>query len=188
MKTRIFNLPIIIISVIMIVSCKPKEEQNVEVQKDWKSIVQDRIPEYGHRNFIVIADAAYPKQSAVGIETIYTGGKQLEVLKYVLESINTAKHIRPIVMFDAELAFVSEKNAAGVEAYRKELNTLLGEGVGKVMPHEDIIHKLDEASKTFNVLLLKTDMIIPYTSVFIELDCGYWSAAKEQELRDLIQH
>jgi hypothetical protein len=26
-------------------------------------------------------------------------------------------------------------------------------------------------------------MTIPYTSVFFELDCGYWSAAAEQRLR-----
>ena len=38
----------------------------------------------------------------------------------------------------------------------------------------------------FNVLLLKTDLVIPYTSVFLQLDCGYWNAEKEARLRDLI--
>jgi hypothetical protein len=54
----------------------------------------------------------------------------------------------------------------------------------KVMPHEEIISRLDEDSRMFNVLLLKTNLTIPYTSVFIQLDCGYWDAEKEKRLRD----
>jgi hypothetical protein len=42
---------------------------------------------------------------------------------------------------------------------------------------------LDEAGKTFNVLILKTNLTLPYTSVFLELDCGYWSEEAEQRLR-----
>jgi hypothetical protein len=29
-------------------------------------------------------------------------------------------------------------------------------------------------------------MTIPYTSVFFELECGYWDAASEKRLRELI--
>jgi hypothetical protein len=31
--------------------------------------------------------------------------------------------------------------------------------------------------------VLKTNMTVPYTSVFIRLDCRYWSADAEQRLR-----
>ena len=149
----------------------------------WKDALNDRLPEYGHRNWIVVADSAYPKQSADGIETIFTGAKQIEVLKKVLESIDAAAHVRPVIMLDAELDYVTEEDAPGVSEYRAELKKLFGERAIKVMPHDDIIKKLDEGSKLFNVLLLKSDMVIPYTSVFIELDCGYWSAEKEARLR-----
>ena len=54
------------------------------------------------------------------------------------------------------------------------------------LPHEQIIGKLDAAGKTFQVLLLKTNMTIPYTSVFFELECGYWDAASEKRLRELV--
>lgn len=50
----------------------------------------------------------------------------------------------------------------------------------------DIIRRLDESSKLFNVIILKTDETLPYTSVFLELDCGYWNAAKEKHLRAAI--
>jgi len=155
--------------------------------QDLKTILDQRLPEYGHRNWIIIADAAYPKQSAPGIETIVTGAGQLDVLQEVLSKIDASVHIKPIVMLDAELNYVPEKNAPGVQKYRDELKQIFGNRQLKVMPHEDIIRKLDEASKLFNILLLKTDMTIPYTSIFIELDCGYWNAQQEKELRDAIQ-
>jgi hypothetical protein len=37
------------------------------------------------------------------------------------------------------------------------------------------------------VLVLKTESTIPYSSVFIQLDCKYWSAEKEQKLRSKMQ-
>jgi L-fucose mutarotase/ribose pyranase (RbsD/FucU family) len=153
---------------------------------NWKATLDKRLPEYGHRNWIVIADSAYPRQSAAGIETIYTGAGQLEVLQQVLAAVDNADHVQPIIMLDAELESVPEADAPGVDAYRAELKQLLGDRPVKAMTHEDIIRKLDEASKLFNVLLLKTDLTIPYTSVFIELDCGYWGPKKEQKLRNII--
>jgi L-fucose mutarotase/ribose pyranase (RbsD/FucU family) len=149
----------------------------------WKRALDERLPAYGHRNWIVVADSAYPKQSAPGIETIFTDGKQLDVLAKVLEAIEDAPHVQAIVMVDEELATVSAKDAPGVDAYRKELDAMLKGKEVKRMPHEDIIGKLDEGAKLFNILLLKTDLTIPYTSVFLELDCGYWNAEKEARLR-----
>ena len=151
---------------------------------DWERILQDRLPEYGHRNWIVIADSAYPKQSALGIETIYTGAGQIEVLEQVLKAIDASGHIKPVIMLDAELKSVTEVTAPGVNHYRSQIKQLFGNRQVEVMPHEDIISKLDKGAELFNILLLKTDMTIPYTSVFIELDCGYWNADKEKELRN----
>jgi hypothetical protein len=49
--------------------------------------------------------------------------------------------------------------------------------------HEALISDIEEAGKTFHVLVLKTNMTIPYTSLFIRLDCKYWSAEQEKNLR-----
>jgi L-fucose mutarotase/ribose pyranase (RbsD/FucU family) len=149
----------------------------------WQSRLKQELPVYGHRNWIVVADSAYPKQSAPGIETLYTGKGQIEVLETVLKAIEASGHVRPIVMIDAELDSVDEADAPGVDAYRKQLKELLKDRQVKVMPHEEIIRKLDKGAELFNILLLKTDLAIPYTSVFLELDCGYWNAEKELRLR-----
>ncbi|NLX28689.1 MAG: hypothetical protein GXY59_06930 [Bacteroidales bacterium] len=46
---------------------------------------------------------------------------------------------------------------------------------------------VSERSAMFKVLVLKTTEVIPYSSVFIELDCKYWSAEQEKALREKMQ-
>jgi len=153
---------------------------------NWQSRVDTVLPEYGHRNWIVIADAAYPKQSASGIETVATGMDHFQVLEAVLAAVDAAPHVQPIVMLDAELEHVASDDAPGVVEYRARLKDVLKDRPVQVKPHEEIIAQLDADSEVFNVLLLKTDLVIPYTSVFLQLDCGYWNAEKEARLRQLI--
>jgi TorA maturation chaperone TorD len=149
----------------------------------WKETLAARLPLYGHRNWIVVTDSAYPAQSSPGIETIVSGADMEEVLEQVFQSLATSKHVRPIVYTDQELQFLTDAIAPGVSAHRVHLKELLRGQLVNVLPHEEIIGKLDQAGKTFRVLLIKTDMAVPYTSVFLQLDCGYWSAEAEQSLR-----
>ena len=152
----------------------------------WESTFKSTLAEFGHRNWIVIADEAYPKQSAAGIQTIATGQDQIYVLKTVLDEIDNAVHVNPIILLDEELDYVSEEVVPGVEKYRSDLKNLLGGKRVNVMKHEEIISKLDEASELFNVLIIKTNMVIPYTSVFLQLDCGYWGPEQEKNMRQKI--
>ena len=142
------------------------------------------MPLLGHRNWIAVVDSAYPLQTSAGVETVETNADQLDVVRMVLDQLRKTKHVRPVVLTDAELKVVPETDAAGVTAYREALSSLLGKTEVQSLPHEEIISKLDEAGKTFHVLVLKTNLTIPYTSVFIRLECGYWSADAEKRLRE----
>ncbi len=149
----------------------------------WEDVLKDRLPLYGHRNWVVIADSAYPAQSSQGIETIVAGGDQITVLSKVFALLGECKHINPTIYTDQELNFVSEADAGGVTAYRGQLEQLLkGQNV-HVLPHDEIISRLDRVGQMFRVLLIKTSLCIPYTSVFFELECGYWNAEAEKRLR-----
>lgn len=150
---------------------------------DWRQTVKERIELYGHRNWIVIADSAYPAQARDGIETILANAGQAEVLKAVLADLAASRHVTPIVYIDRELRFVEEKEAPGVTDYRKELASILADRKLNSLPHEQIISKLDQAGQTFRVLIIKTNMTVPYTSVFLQLDCAYWGADAEARLR-----
>jgi L-fucose mutarotase/ribose pyranase (RbsD/FucU family) len=150
---------------------------------DWERKVSALLPLFGHRNWIVVADAAYPAQSKPGIETLVADADQIHIVRTVLDAIAACKHILANVYVDRELGFVEENDAPGVTAYRKQLKALLEGSSVKQLPHEQIIHKLDQAAQVFQILIIKTKMTIPYTSVFFELDCGYWNTEAEERLR-----
>jgi L-fucose mutarotase/ribose pyranase (RbsD/FucU family) len=165
----------------LLVSCtKPDKGLNAN---SWQSDLHHELPRLGHRNFIVIADSAYPLQSAPGIRTVHVGGTQAATLKKVLAMLATQKHVRPTAWIDAEQAKIAEADAPGIDQCRKDLTASLKGVDVRTAPHMEIIKRLDESSKLFNVTILKTDEILPYTSVFLELDCGYWNADKEARLR-----
>jgi hypothetical protein len=149
----------------------------------WEDILNDRLPLYGHRNWIVIADSAYPAQSSDGVETIVSDGEQTAVLARAFALLGEHRHIKPTIYTDQELNFVSEADARGVTAYRGQLEQILNGQDVRVMPHDQIISRLDSVGQMFRVLLIKTRMCIPYTSVFFELECGYWNAEAEKRLR-----
>ena len=151
---------------------------------DWRGRLAQELPLLGHRNWIAVVDSAYPLQTSAGVETVETNANQLDVVSTVLDQLGKAKHVRPVIFTDTELKVVPETDAAGVTAYRDALSSLLAKTEAQSLPHEEIISKLDEAGKTFHVLVLKTSMTIPYTSVFIRLECGYWSADAEKRLRE----
>lgn len=155
----------------------------VEAQTGWQQRLNEALPLMGHRNWIVVVDSAYPLQSSPGVETIETSADQLAVLDYVLNAIKNSKHIRPLVYTDAELRYVPENKAPGVDQYRKALQLrLAGIPVGSVL-HQKLIDQLNALGKDFHVLILKTTITVPYTSVFLQLDCKYWSAEDEAALR-----
>ena len=154
---------------------------------DWKTRLSATLPFFGHRNWIVVADSAYPWQTSAGIETVYTDAGQLEVLKAVMNELGKVKHVEPTIYTDAELSHIPEADAKGISEYRDQLKKVLAGRTVQSLPHEEIIGKLDQTGKAFHVLLLKTKLTLPYTSVFLQLDCGYWNAASEQKLREAIK-
>jgi hypothetical protein len=60
---------------------------------------------------------------------------------------------------------------------------LIGGRDTETICHDEIIAKLDQSGKLFRILVLKSNLTIPYTSVFLELDCRYWNPDAEERLR-----
>jgi len=150
---------------------------------DWEHELNKLIPQFGHRNWIVVADAAYPAQSKLGVETIVASEDQIPVVRKVHEAITAAGHIRAKIFVDKELAFVWENDAPGITDYKEKLQQALYGSSVEHLEHEQIIAKIDQSAQVFRILVIKTTMTIPYTSVFFELDCGYWNPEAEERVR-----
>lgn len=151
---------------------------------DWRKILSDRLSSFGHRNLIAVVDSAYPEYSSPGVETVATGSPELEVLAAVLDLIQASGQVRAHAFLDLELDQVPEADAKGIGAHRDELKKLLSGVPVESLAHEDLVARLEKVAGTFRVLVLKTDIALPYTSVFVQLECGYWSDTAEKSLRE----
>jgi L-fucose mutarotase/ribose pyranase (RbsD/FucU family) len=184
---------ILLLGIFVNISCNQPQKEESKVVADaketanWITDLQAKLKLYGHRNWIVIADGAYPQQSNPAIETVTIDASQLDAVKYVSELVAKATHVDANIFVDKEMTFVAEENANGITEYRNNLNEILKDKLVKTMLHEDIIRELDASAKLFNVLIIKTDLAIPYTSVFFQLECGYWNGNSENELRETMK-
>lgn len=154
-----------------------------EEPASWQARVAQALPLLGHRNWILIVDSAYPLQASPGVETIETNAPLVGVLRFVLSATDNSEHVRPDIFMDAELPFVSDQDAPGASQYRANVADILRGYPIQTQPHDKLIATVDNASKTFQVLVLKTNSTVPYSSVFIRLNCKYWSDDAEARLR-----
>jgi hypothetical protein len=152
-------------------------------QSDWKAELAQRLPLLGHRNWILIADSAYPLQVSPGIEVVETNADQVEVVRYVLAQVNNSIHVRPEIFMDAELPYVPEQDAPGATAYRQQIAQVLNGYKIDSLLHDKLIAEMGQSSQSFRVLVLKTNLTVPYTSVFIRLNCKYWPTDAENRMR-----
>ncbi len=154
----------------------------------WHGELHQLLPLYGDRNWIAIVDSAYPDQSRAGMKTIVTHQSMYKVLTYVLAAVAKAPNIRPEAYTDRELQFVTNSQTPGISAYRKHIDRMLT--AANIPHHQRIhiksIHLLNKDGKLYKVLILKTNLTMPYTSVFLHLKCGYWTNADEQQLRKVM--
>jgi len=150
----------------------------------WEQKLAQELPALGHRNWIVVADSAFPLQVSPGIEVIVSGEDHFAVLEKVLKAVEASKHLRPRIYLDKELTFLTEDLAPGIDACRGKLKEMLKGREAAPVLHANLIARLNGVGRMFRILMIKTNLALPYTSVFMELDCGYWPAESEAKMRE----
>jgi len=104
------------------------------------------------------------------------------VLKYVAGAISKSRHVRATVFLDRELQFIDEHDYPGVSELRRQITSPFSKDQVSSIPHTEVLSKIDETGKTFRILFIKTSETIPYTSVYMRLDCGYMSDEVERKI------
>jgi L-fucose mutarotase/ribose pyranase (RbsD/FucU family) len=187
MTRRLKNIMALLL-ILSLAACQPAtvQQKGSVNKKDWQQRMEEQMPLLGHRNWILIVDKAYPAPNNSDILMINTGAEMIDVLRAMDSIFQVQAHIKPVIYQDTELNYLDEGLVKGVDKYKKEVKTIWSKYTVQEIPHEAIFKKIDEASKLFKVIVLKTESLQPYTSVFIELDCGYWDAKREESLRSRI--
>lgn len=168
--------------------CSPLlQSQRVGSSASWKDTLQSRLPLYGHRNWIVVADSAFPVYAEPGIETIAANADFASVLKSVAGEIAASRHVRGTVFLDKEIEFVEEQDYPGVTALRRTIATTFPTDQVSSIPHSEAMSRIAQAGTNYRVPFIKTTGRIPYSSVYIRLDCGYMSEEIERKISNAME-
>ena len=160
-----------------------KVEQS-DAMSTWQSQFSDHFPRLGHRNWIVVADAAYPEQVAPGVHLAVANLPVDEVLRYVLNAIQESGHVAPSILLDRELSVLNDHLCPGVVALRASIKFEIGQLPCSEAAHDSILEMLNMEGANYTVFVIKTNTMIPYTSAFLRLECGYWDSDREKFLRE----
>lgn len=153
----------------------------------WRAAVDRQAAQLGYRNWIVIAEASFPAHNRPGIRQVTAPVEVPEAVDYVLQVLERTENVRPQVYLTRELRSVENDFAPGIDEMRDRLRASLHGHEATELDQESLLTLIEDANRRFDVLVIRTQSAMPYSSVFLELRPGYWDADSEQRLRERIQ-
>jgi L-fucose mutarotase/ribose pyranase (RbsD/FucU family) len=149
--------------------------------------VDRQVAQLGYRNWIIIAEASFPAHNHPGFRQVSADVEVPEAVDYVLTTLEQTEHVRPGVYLPREQRSVENDFAPGIEELRKKIRASLHGHETTELEQQSLITLLEDAGKSFDVLVIRTQTALPYSSVFLELKPGYWDADSESRLREQMQ-
>ncbi|RJR08801.1 hypothetical protein C4588_05450 [Candidatus Parcubacteria bacterium] len=175
----------VIISAVVLCGCASTPEYKLS----WSKKFNSRLPVMGKDNWIIIGDAAHPSRRAIGIETIATRKSITSVLDYVLSGMDKTGHAGATAWISSELEKIPDRDAIGIAKVHQEIRRQLNNAkiTTKTAIEQEILKMIEAEAGDYNILVLKSDTQLPYTTVYLHLDCRYWDETREKRLRDALR-
>ena len=172
-------IPIVLASALLSSCGTSYRERNAP----WAKAIEQEVKKMGTANWIVVAEPAFPSLSRKGVTTITTPAGTATALDVVLQSRDSQGHAKPYVYVTRESKMLSERYAPGVNGFNKRLKEVLRGREARELDSAALELLVKDAQKNYRILVIKSQTTLPYTSVFIELDTGYWDGEAETALR-----
>jgi D-ribose pyranose/furanose isomerase RbsD len=153
----------------------------------WRAAVNRQSGQLGYRNWIVIAEASFPAHNRPGLRQVTASVGVPEALDYVLNALEQTQNVRPQIYLTREMRSVENDFAPGIDELRKQVKESLHGHETTELDQQSLITLMEDANRSFDVLIIRTTTALPYSSVFIELQPGYWDVDSETRLRDRIE-
>ena len=153
----------------------------------WEAAVQRQAGQLGYRNWIVIAEASFPAHSRAGVRQVTAPVDVPDALDYVLKTLEQTETVRPQIYVSRELRSVENDFAPGIDELRKTLKNSFHGHEPTELDQQSLLTLLEDANRSFDVLVIRTTTALPYSSVFLELQPGYWDVDSETRLREKIE-
>ena len=146
-----------------------------------------RAAQLGYRNWIVIAEASFPAHSRPGVRQVNANEEIPVVVDEVLRTLERTEHVTPRIYVAQEMRALDNDYAPGIDEFRKNLTQAMHAHETTELEQQSLLTLMEDTSKTFEVLVIRTNTALPYTSVFMELQPGYWNADSESALREKLE-
>ena len=159
----------------------------MHIESAWQGAVDHQVAQLGYRNWIVIAEASFPAHSRIGVRQVSAPVEIPEALDYVLRALEQTENVRPQVYLTRELRSVENDFAPGIDVMRNRIQVALHGHETTELDQQSLLTLMEDASRSFDVLVIRTQSALPYSSVFLELRPGYWDADSESRLRERIE-
>ncbi|MES2995574.1 MAG: hypothetical protein V4733_02065 [Verrucomicrobiota bacterium] len=158
-----------------------------QTSNTWQREIDARVARIGYRNWIVITEASFPTHSRPGITQITVPVEIPDATDYVLRSLEKTEHLRPKIYLARELRAVENDFAPGIDHLRQRIGESLHGHDPTELDHNSLLTLLNDARRSFEITLIRTPTALPYSSVFMELQPGYWDPDSESRLRDRLE-
>lgn len=152
----------------------------------WQAAVDRQAGQLGYRNWIIIAEASFPAHNRPGVRQVNAPVEVPEALDYVLRALEQTENVRPQVYVTREVRSVENDFAPGIDELRKRVKSALHGHETTELEQQSLLTLMQDANRSFDVLVIRTTTALPYSSVFLELQPGYWDVDSETRLRDKI--
>lgn len=179
MKSLIFSLSSL--TIMACVGCG-----SFENSKDWKGSINHQVNQLGYRNWIVVSEASFPAHNRPGMRQVVSDAEVPEVVDYVLNALEQTQHVRPHIYLTREMRSVENHFAPGIDSMRERIMASLHGHEPTELDQQSLITLLESVNQSYDVLVIRTPTALPYTSVFLELQPGYWDTESEDRLRERI--
>lgn len=156
-------------------------------KSEWQLAVDRQAAQLGYRNWIVIAEASFPAHSRPGVRQVAAPVDIPEAVDYVLNALEQTENVRPQVYVTREVRSVENDFAPGIDDLRKRIRNSFHGHEPTELDQQSLLTLLEDANRSFDVLVIRTQSALPYASVFMELQPGYWDSESESRLRDRIE-
>ena len=153
----------------------------------WQGAVDRQAGQLGYRNWIVIAEASFPAHNRPGLRQVTASVGVPEALDYVLNTLEQTQNVRPQIYLPREQRSVENDFAPGIDELRKQIQVSLHGHETTELEQQSLLTLMEDANRSFDVLVIRTNTALPYSSVFIELQPGYWDVDSESRLRERIE-
>jgi len=142
------------------------------------------MPHLGAGNWIVIADASFPKSTHPGWKTVPMNVNPTDALADVIASAQAYGHVKPKIWLDREIFVVSDAHVPGITEFRETIEMRSANlTMDAAVLHAEHMNRLREIAKLHRVLVIKTPGMLPYSTIYVELQPANWTPEQEAALR-----